>query len=77
MPWTTAIEPPPPSQANHHTLSMTVHSFYVFNRRGMCLYHRDWSRTRRAAPSPGEDQKLVFGILLSSGGIAGMLTPDK
>jgi hypothetical protein len=56
---------------------MTVHSFYVFNRRGTCLFHRDWSRSRRAAPSPGEDQKLVFGILLSSGGIASMLTPDK
>lgn len=43
-----------------------IFNFYVFNRSGVCLFHRDWNRKRMVlADSPDEDKKLVFGLLFS------------
>lgn len=45
---------------------MTIFSLYVFSKRGSCLYQTDWHRTKSPlADAPGEDAKLMFGLLFS------------
>jgi len=49
---------------------MTIHSLYIFNRRGGCLYYGEWLRPKYAlASTPDEDRKLSESHLVG-GGIA-------
>ncbi|GBG72864.1 hypothetical protein CBR_g12583 [Chara braunii] len=41
-----------------------VHTFYMFNRQGVCLHYHEWNRPLTTL-SPHEDQKLMFGLLFS------------
>jgi hypothetical protein len=42
---------------------MTIHSLYVFNRTGGCLYYQEWHRPKNTlAATPDEDRKLMFGF---------------
>jgi trafficking protein particle complex subunit 1 len=43
-----------------------INCFYIFSRRGSCLYYKEWHRPKNPlADAPGEDPKLMFGLLLS------------
>ena len=45
---------------------MTIHSLYIFSRRGTCLYYTEWYRPRNTLSElPEEDRKLMFGLLFS------------
>ena len=49
-----------------HTLLLFSSSIYIYNRRGRCLYYKEWKRTNDPMKdSPGEDQKLMFGLIFS------------
>jgi hypothetical protein len=45
---------------------MTIHSLYIFNRSGGCLYYGEWNRPKYSlASTPDEDRKLSeSGIVL-------------
>ena len=44
-----------------------IFNFYIFNRRGACLYYREWNRPYNsfALDDQDEERKLVFGMLFS------------
>ena len=41
-----------------------IYSFYIYNRDGVCLYYREWSRPKKVS-NLMQDQKLMFGFLFS------------
>jgi hypothetical protein len=46
--------------------TMTIHSLYIFSKRGTCLYYTEWARPRSTLrDTPDEDRKLMFGMLFS------------
>jgi len=54
-----------------------LYTFYVFNRRGKCLFYHQWNRPRYTLEDlPGEDQKLMFGALLAMKDLAKSLSSD-
>ncbi|KAL0205245.1 hypothetical protein P9112_000552 [Eukaryota sp. TZLM1-RC] len=38
------------------------HCYYLFNRKGKCLFYREWNRTHQAL-DPVEDQHLMFDFI--------------
>lgn len=45
-----------------------IYNLYIFNRKGKCLYYREWNRPQNTlgdAADDGEEQRLVFGMLYS------------
>lgn len=55
---------------------MTIHSLYVFSRRGTCLYYKEWNRPRSTlADTPSEDRKLMFGLYFSLKQLAQKMSP--
>ena len=55
---------------------MVPHCMYLFNRKGACLYYREWSRP--APPDDArEDQKLMFGFLFSLKQLVHKMTPKQ
>lgn len=40
------------------------HNFYVFNRKGKCLFYKEWDRpVNKMADDPEEERKLVLVAL--------------
>ena len=55
---------------------MGVFTFYVFNRKGTCLFYREWKRPNNPlADNPKEDQRLVFGLIFSLQKLCLQLSP--
>lgn len=55
-----------------------LYNFYVFNRKGKCLYYREWDRPLNTmADDPVEERKLVFGMLFSLKDLATKLSPNQ
>ncbi|KAL6771808.1 BET5 [Auxenochlorella protothecoides x Auxenochlorella symbiontica] len=46
---------------------MVCFTFYIFNRKGVCQYYHEWSRSKpsREGGSKQEDFKLMFGLFWS------------
>ena len=43
-----------------------IYNFYLYDRRGNCLFYREWSRPFNSlADNPDEDKRLVYGLLFS------------
>lgn len=54
-----------------------IYNLYVFDKRGACLYYREWNRPHNAlAAAPEEDRKLVFGLLFSMKQFVEKLSPN-
>lgn len=53
---------------------MTVYSFYLFDRRGVCLCYREWSRAQ-SMHSQEDDQKTMFGMLFALRNFTAKLAP--
>ncbi|KAJ1430455.1 Sybindin-like protein [Ochromonadaceae sp. CCMP2298] len=55
-----------------------LHNFYIFNRKGRCLFYKEWDRPLNTmADDPEEERKLVFGMLFSLKDMTSKLSPDK
>lgn len=53
-------------------------TFYVFDRAGTCLHYADFGRTRgvgEGAGTPGDEARLVFGLLFSLRTLTAALDP--
>mmetsp|Transcript_6793 Transcript_6793/g.9888 ORF Transcript_6793/g.9888 Transcript_6793/m.9888 type:complete len:177 (-) Transcript_6793:122-652(-) len=63
---------------------MTVHSLYIFDRRGKTLFTKNYSAAARQAPTNVDDEeeylaekrKLIFGMLFSLRELTGSLGPE-
>ncbi len=54
----------------------TIHCLYIFNRRGACLYYREWHRPHSTlSDNPSEDRKLLFGLHFSLKKLVQKLSP--
>ena len=52
------------------------HNFYVFNRKGKCLFYKEWDRpVNKMADDPDEEKKLVYGMLFSLKDLAAKMSP--
>ncbi len=50
---------------------------YIFNRKGKCLFYKEWNRPfNTLADDPEEEKKLVFGMLFSLKDLVSKLTPS-
>ncbi|KAI3882346.1 hypothetical protein MKW92_053510 [Papaver armeniacum] len=63
--------PPTPSGAGNR-----AHMMYVFNRNGVCLLYREWSRPLRTLSSQ-QDHKLMFGLLFSLNSFTAKMDPSS
>jgi len=55
---------------------MVLHTLYIFTRRGVCLYYKDYNRPRNTlAETPEEDKKLMYGLLFSLKQLVNNLSP--
>lgn len=53
-----------------------LYTFYIFTRRGACLYYHEWNRPRNTlAGNPEEDRKLMYGLLFSLKQLVNNLSP--
>ena len=43
---------------------MTIYNMFIFNRKGDCLFEKEWQRSFRAQ-SPEEEKKLLYGLIFS------------
>jgi len=65
--------PSPPSPAPPRALT-----FYIFDRAGTCLHYADFGRTRsvtEGAGTPGDEAKMIFGLLFSLRTLTAALDP--
>ncbi len=54
----------------------TIHCLYIFNRKGACLYYREWNRPHSTlADNLSEDRKLLFGLHFSLKKLVEKLSP--
>ncbi|CAM9371391.1 unnamed protein product [Choristocarpus tenellus] len=43
-----------------------IYNLYIFNRKGKCLYYREWNRPQNTLEDDQlEEQRLMFGMLYS------------
>lgn len=64
----SSSSPPPPRAL----------TFYVFDRAGTCLHYADFGRTRsiaEGAGTPGDEAKMIFGLLFSLRTLTAALDP--
>ena len=53
-----------------------LYTFYIFTRRGTCLFYHEWNRPRNTlAGNPEEDRKLMYGLLFSLKQLVNNLSP--
>ncbi|TFJ87434.1 hypothetical protein NSK_001765 [Nannochloropsis salina CCMP1776] len=51
-----------------------IYNLYIFDRRGACLFYREWCRPLNTlAEDPEEEKKLMFGMLYSIKGLVAAL----
>ncbi len=56
---------------------MTIHTLYVYDRRGACLYYEEWHRPHSTlGDNSDEDRKLMFGLVFSLKQLAQKLSPS-
>jgi len=55
-----------------------LHNIYIFNRKGVCLFYKEWNRPQfTLEDDPNEDKKLMFGMLFSLKDLAQKMSPEK
>lgn len=55
---------------------MVVYNLYIFDRKGACLFYKEWQRLHRSlGDNVEEDRKLVFGLTFSLQQLAQTLNP--
>jgi hypothetical protein len=55
---------------------MVVYNLYIFDRRGTCLFYKEWKRLHRSLrDNVAEDRKLVFGLTFSLQQLVQTLNP--
>ena len=53
-----------------------LYSLYVFNRRGVCLFNKEWNGLKREDEG-GEFKRLIFGMLYSVNEMVDKMAPRK
>ncbi|CAN0018284.1 unnamed protein product [Phaeothamnion confervicola] len=54
-----------------------LYNFYIFNRKGKCLYYREWHRPQNTlSHDAAEEQRLVFGMLYSLKELVNKMSAD-
>lgn len=56
---------------------MAVYNMYIFNRKGICLYYKEWRKCAPNRQNDAEKERLVFGMLYSLNEIAGKMASEK
>lgn len=55
---------------------MIVYTLHIFNRAGLCMYYREWSRPMENGDLKSNN-KLLFGFLFSLKQLVGKISPRK
>lgn len=54
-----------------------LYNMYIYNRRGKCLYYREWNRPLNTlSDDPLEERKLVFGFIFSLQDLVAKMAPS-
>eukprot|EP01040_Poterioochromonas_malhamensis_P001553 gene1553-1644_t len=55
-----------------------LYNFYIYNRKGKCLYYREWNRPLNTlSDDTDEEKRLMFGMLFSLKDLASKLSPSQ
>eukprot|EP01029_Cantina_marsupialis_P027673 TRINITY_DN773165_c0_g1_i1.p1 TRINITY_DN773165_c0_g1~~TRINITY_DN773165_c0_g1_i1.p1 ORF type:complete len:142 (+),score=15.01 TRINITY_DN773165_c0_g1_i1:34-459(+) len=53
-------------------------NLYIFDRKGFCLYYKEWNRPRSTLEeNPEEDRKLMFGLIFSLKHLVKQISPGE
>eukprot|EP01041_Mallomonas_annulata_P002262 gene2262-4399_t len=54
-----------------------IFNLYIYNRKGNCLFYKEWSRpVNTLADDPEEEKKLMFGMLFSLKELTARMSPS-
>lgn len=55
-----------------------IFNMYIFNRRGDCLFYREWDRKLNTlGDDPSEERRLMFGMLAATNELMRQFSPRK
>ncbi len=60
--------------------AMVCYNLYIFNRDGVCLHYREWSRPKQVKDGAGtlaDDAKMMFGLLFSLKNVCTAIDPTR
>lgn len=59
---------------------MVCFNFYVFDRRGVCLFYHEWSRVKSVKQGVGsqlDEEKQLFGLIWTLRNLAAAINPKE
>jgi hypothetical protein len=55
-----------------------IFNLYIYDRRGKCLFYKEWSRPLNTlADDPEEEKKLMFGMVYSLKELTSKISPTR
>ena len=70
--------PPPHHPPPTHTHTLMIFTLYIYDRRGKCLYYKEWNRPLNTlADDPDEERKLMFGMVYSLKELTAKISPAE
>ena len=70
-----AVPAPAPPQPAAPWTHPAAAAWQIYNRQGVCLYYKEWSRPHMSSDSERHDQKLMFGFLFSLKQLVAKMSP--
>ena len=55
---------------------MTIHTLYIFDRGGSCIYYKEWLRTKKSGLPQEEEFKLMYGMIFSIKSFVQRMSPS-
>uniref|UniRef100_A0A915KHW3 Trafficking protein particle complex subunit n=1 Tax=Romanomermis culicivorax TaxID=13658 RepID=A0A915KHW3_ROMCU len=55
--------------------STMIFNLYIFDRNGTCIFYREWKRSRKSRVQASEENKLLYGMLISLKSFSSKLAP--
>ena len=54
---------------------MAIHNFYLYNRDGVCIYYKEWNRTKHSGLSQEQEFKQMFGFITEMKSFVNKMAP--
>jgi hypothetical protein len=55
---------------------MAIYNLYIFNRDGLCIYYKEWNRTKQSGLSQDQEFKQMFGLIIEMKSFVTKMSPS-